>query len=405
MAKYSYIAKDSRGKEFRGIIESGDKEEAKLKLNQLGLYDIFLQDLAKARRFKFSLAFLNFQKTDLALFAHQFSAMISAGLPLVKCLSVLSRDNEDLKFKAILEQVIFDIQNGLSLSSALAKNPKIFSNFFVSLVKSGETAGILPQVLKRIALHLEKESDLKHKVASALSYPVIVGIVAIAVVGFLMVFIIPVFKKVYDGLRVTLPLPTLFLIYISNFMVKYWWVLLLAAIAVFYGFKKLRAKNPRFGFLWDYFKLWIPLFGKLNRKIYTTRFIRTLSAMLSSGVTLGRSLEISDEVLDNRVSSSVIRALQRNINQGKSLTEVLEKQKLFSPLAVQMIATGEQSGTLEEMLNKTADFLDEDIDHAIKRMMVRLEPALTFATAVLVGYIALAIYLPMFDIFRNLGGR
>src|SRR4030043_2326128 len=198
MAKYSYIAKDSRGKEFRGIIESGDKEEAKLKLNQLGLYDIFLQDFDKARRFKFSLAFLNFQKTDLALFAHQFSAMISAGLPLVKCLFVLSRDNEDLKFKAILEQVIFDIQNGLSLSSALAKNPKIFSNFFVSLVKSGETAGILPQVLKRIALHLEKESDLKHKVASALSYPVIVGVVAIAVVGFLMVFIIPVFKKVYD---------------------------------------------------------------------------------------------------------------------------------------------------------------------------------------------------------------
>ena len=405
MAKYSYIAKDSRGKEFRGIIESGDKEEAKLKLNQLGLYDIFLQDVNKARHFKFSLAFLNFQRTDLALFAHQFSAMISAGLPLVKCLSVLSRDNEDLKFKAILEQVIFDIQNGLSLSSALAKNPKIFSNFFVSLVKSGETAGILPQVLKRIALHLEKEADLKHKVVSALSYPVIVGVVAIAVVGFLMVFIIPVFKKVYDGLRVTLPLPTLFLIYISNFMVKYWWVLLLAAIAVFYGFKKLRAKNPRFGFLWDYFKLWIPLFGKLNRKIYTTRFIRTLSAMLSSGVTLGRSLEISDEVLDNRVSSSVIRALQRNINQGKSLTEVLEKQKLFSPLAVQMIATGEQSGTLEEMLNKTADFLDEDIDHAIKRMMVRLEPALTFAMAILVGYIALAIYLPMFDIFRNLGGR
>jgi type IV pilus assembly protein PilC len=405
MPKYSYIAKDSQGKEFRGIIESSDKDQAKVKLNQLGLYDVFLQDIAKAPRFKFSLPLLLPQKVDLALFAHQFSAMIAAGLPLVKCLSVLSRDTEDKILKETIDKVIFDIQNGLNLSSALAKHPKIFSNFFVSLIKAGETAGILPEVLKRIAIHLEKEADIKHKVASAMSYPVIVGFVAVGVVGFLVIFIIPVFKNVYKGLRVNLPLPTLFLIYISNFMIKYWWLLLLLIIAIFYAFKRLKAKNERVSFFLDYFKLWMPIFGKLNRKIYTTRFIRTLSAMLSSGVTLGRSLEITEEVLDNRVSSSVIRALQKNINQGKSLTEVLEKQKLFSPLAVQMIATGEQSGTLEEMLNKTADFLDEDIDHAIKRMMVKLEPALTFAMAILVGYIALAIYLPMFDIFRNLGGR
>jgi type IV pilus assembly protein PilC len=411
MPKYRYVAKDKQGKEFRGIVESKDKDQAQIKLNQLGLYSVFLEEAAAKARFGFLLQFLRafaqikIGKVDLSLFAHQFSAMISAGLPLVKCLSILASDTDNKILKTALDEVIFDVQNGLSLSAALAKHPRIFSNFFVSMIKSGETAGILPGVLKRIAIHLEKETELRQKITSAFAYPIVVAFVAIGAIIFLLIFIIPVFVNVYKGLHVNLPLPTLSLIWLSNIMIRYWWLVFAVIIAIIYGFKRIKEKNKRLSFFLDYFKLWMPIFGKLNRKIYTTRFIRTLGAMLASGVTLSRSLEVADEVLSNRVSSAVIRALQININQGKTLTEILEKQRLFSPLAVQMIATGEQSGTLEEMLNKTADFLDEDIDHIIKRLIIKLEPLLTFLVAILVGYIALAIYLPMFDILHNVGAR
>lgn len=404
MPKYRYIAKDSQAKEFRSIVEAKDKNEAKVKLNQLGLYNVFLEEIALARKFRLPIPARGIKKIDLALFTHQFSAMISAGLPLVKCLSVLSQEIENPNLKSAIDKVIFDIQSGLSLSLALSKHPRIFSNFFVSMVKSGETAGILPEVLKRVAQHLEKEVDLRQKITSAFTYPTIVLFVAGGVVTFLLIFIVPVFQNVYRGLRLNLPLPTLFLIHLSNFMVKYWWLLLVLIVASIFGFKRIKEKNKRASFLLDYFRFWMPIFGKLNRKITTARFSRNLAAMLASGVTLGRSLEVTEEALGNQVSTTLIRALQRNISQGRTLTEVLEKQRLFSPLAVQMIATGEESGTLEQMLNKTADFLDDEIDHIIKRLVTRLEPLLTFVLAVIVGYIALSIYLPMFDIIGRIGG-
>jgi type IV pilus assembly protein PilC len=405
MPKYRYIAKDSQGKEFRGVVESKDKDEAVLKLNQLGLYIIFLEESTFIRKFKLPFPARGIKKIDLALFTRQFSAMISAGLPLVKCLRVLSQEIENPALKSAIDKIIFDIQNGLSLSSALAKHPRIFANFFVSMVKSGETAGILPGVLKRIAVHLEKEVDLRQKIASAFAYPTVVLFVATGVVSFLLIFIVPVFEKVYKGLKLDLPFPTLFLIYLSKFMIKYWWLLLVIIAAVIYGFKRIKEKNKRASFLLDYSKFWMPIFGKLNRKIATSRFSRSLAAMLSSGVTLGRSLEVTEEALDNQVSSLLIRALQKNISQGRTLTEVLQKQRLFSPLAVQMIATGEESGTLGEMLSRTADFLDEEIDYTIKRLITRLEPLLTLILAILVGYIALAIYLPMFDIMRSVSAK
>lgn len=404
MPKYRYIAKDSQGKEFRSIVEAKDKDEAKTKLNQLGLYNVFLEEITLGRKFRLPIPARGIKKIDLALFSHQFSAMISAGLPLVKCLSVLSQEIENPNLKSAIDKVIFDIQSGLSLSTALTRHPHIFSNFFVSMVKSGETAGILPGVLKRVAQHLEKEVDLRQKITSAFTYPTIVLFVAGGVVTFLLIFIVPVFQNVYKSLKLNLPLPTLFLIHLSNFMIKYWWLFLVIIIASIFGFKRIKQKNKRLSFLWDYSKFWMPIFGKLNRKITTARFSRNLAAMLASGVTLGRSLEVTEEALDNQVSTTLIRALQRNISQGRTLTEVLEKQRLFSPLAVQMIATGEESGTLEQMLNKTADFLDEEIDHIIKRLVTRLEPLLTFVLAVIVGYIALSIYLPMFDIIQRIGG-
>jgi len=326
----------------------------------------FLKDSPLFKKLKkIGLSFDRISKVDLAIFAHQFSAMIGAGLPLIKCLLVLSKDTENKKLKKVIEKVVYDIERGLSLSGALEKHPQVFSNFFVNMIRSGETAGILPTVLKRLADHLEKEEDLNQKVVSAFAYPAVVGLVAVVVISFLLIYIVPVFKNIYKTLKINLPLPTLLLINLSNSMVKYAWLYILLIIGIFYGFRRLK-KNKKMVFLLDYFSFFMPVFGRLNRKIATARFTRTLASMLSSGVPLNRSLDASNDVINNSVASAVIRALKNSIGQGRGLNEVLQKQKIFLPMAVQMIATGEESGTLDMMLNKVADFLDEDILLALK---------------------------------------
>ncbi len=338
------------------------------------------------------------------MFTHQFAAMIDAGLPLTKSLSVILNEVENIKLKQVLARIIYDIKSGVSLSDAFAKHPKIFSYFFINMIKSGEAAGILPSVLKRLAQHLDKEQELRQKVSSAFAYPVVVSFVAAAVVFFLLIFIIPVFKNVYKSLRISLPLPTLFLINMSSFMVKYWWILLLLLVASFFIFKKI-SKRKKVIFFIDHFKLFMPVFGKINRKIATARFTRTLASMIAGGVPLIVSLDVSKEAVNNRVALAVIRALKNNVSKGGRLSEILEKQNIFPPLAVQMISTGEESGTLDKMLNKTADFLDEEIDVNLRRLVIKLEPSLTFFLAALVGYIAISIYLPMFDIIRGLSAK
>lgn len=363
----------------------------------------FLKNLTLFKKLKINF-FSKVNKVDLAIFTHQFSAMIEAGLPLSKCLLVLSNETENQALKKVTIQIIYDIKSGTSLSDAFLKHPQVFSNFFINMVKSGEVAGILPAVLKRLSVHLEKEEDLRQKVSSAFAYPAVVGFVALGVIIFLLVFIVPVFGNVYKSLKLSLPMPTQLLIIASNFMVKYAWLLVILGGAVFYICARLM-RNQKAGFLWDHFKFFMPVFGRLNRKVATARFARTLSSMISGGVPLIRSLDISQEAVNNRAAFRVIRALKNSASQGRTLGEVLQKQNIFPPLAVQMITTGEESGTLDAMLNKVADFLDDEIDHNIKRLVTRLEPALTFLLAALVGYIAISIYLPMFDILRSISRK
>lgn len=398
MTHFNYLAQDSQSKQIKGSLEAKDMLEAKAKLRQMNLYIIWIR---RESRFLERFGLARVKNLDLAIFSHQFSVMISSGIPLIRALKALAEETNNKRFRTIINKIRFDVENGVSLSDALLKHPKIFSNFFISLIKTGEAAGILPAVLNKLADYLEKQEDLRRKVVSSFAYPVIVSVVAAAVVSFLLIFIVPVFRSVYKTLKINLPGPTIILITLSNIFVKFWWLIILLIGIIYYVFSRLSHAKV-FGLMIDKLKLQLPLFGQLNRKVSVSRFVRTLSTLIASGVALNQSLNIAKEIVNNRVIVNTIELIQKDINQGASLADSLKIQSIFPPMVVQMISAGEESGKLEMMLDKCADFLDEDIDTLIKSLVVKLEPTLTFALAVLVGFIALAIYLPMFDLIRQI---
>jgi len=398
MANFHYLATDSQNKQLKGALEAKDLLEAKTKLRQLGFYIIWIR---KESNLNLQFSFGRVRNSDLAVFSHQFSVMISSGIPLIRALRALAEETSNAKLRFIIEKVRLDVENGTSLSNAFSKYPEAFSEFFVNLVKSGEAGGILASVLSRLAKHFEKEEDLRRKVTSSLAYPAIVGIFTILVVVFLLIFVVPVFRSVYKSLKVSLPGPTVALVALSDFFVKYWWLILLFMGLAFYFLRKLR-QNAVFGLKLDSLKLRLPLFGQLNRKVAVSRFVRTLSTMIGSGLTLNPSLTIVKDIVGNRVIAHAIEGIQEGINKGIYLSDALKAQAFFPPIAVQMISVGEESGNLNTMLDKCADFLDEDIDTLIKSLVVKLEPTLTFILAVIVGFIALAIYLPVFDLIRQI---
>jgi len=398
MPHFDYLATDEQNKQVKDTIEAEDLLEAKTKLRQLNLYIIWVR---QERKINISFGLDRVKNQDLAVFSHQFSVMISSGIPLLRTLKALAEETTNTRLRAVIEKIKFDVENGASLSNAISKHAQVFSTFFISLVKSGEATGKLSPVLESLANYLESQEDLRRKVSSAFAYPVIVGIVAILVMCFLLIFIVPVFSSVYKTMKITLPGPTLTLIILSNIVIKFWWLILVFISLGFY-FLKASKQNAAFGLVLDGLKLKLPLFGELNRKVAMSRFVRTLSTMVGSGLTLNPSLTIIKEVVGNRVFALGIESIQKDINQGKQISEALKTQKFFPPIVMQMIAVGEESGNLNTMLDKCADFLDKDIDALVKSLVVKLEPTLTFFLAVLVGFIALAIYLPMFDLIRQM---
>ena len=398
MANFSYLAQDSQNKEIRGVLEAKDINEAKAKLRQASLYIIEINPEA---HFRVALGVHRVKNMELSIFSHQFAAMISSGIPMIRTLKTLSEETNNRKFRKIIDKIRVDIENGASLSNAFSRFPGIFSNFFISLIKTGETAGVLPAVLSRLADYLEKEDDLKRKIASSFAYPVIVGIVAMGAVSFLLIFVVPVFSSVYKSLKIGLPGPTVTLIALSNFFIQFWWLILSLAFSIYFALRILK-ENKTFRLAADRLKLIVPVFGQLNRKVATSRFVRTLSTLVGSGVTLSASLTIIKDVVGNRAIARALESVQKDIQQGKPLSESLKRQNYFPPIVVQMLAAGEESGNLNAMLDKCADFLDEDINTLIKNLVVKLEPSLTVVLAILVGFIALAIYLPMFDLIRSI---
>ncbi|MFH1798126.1 MAG: type II secretion system F family protein [Candidatus Omnitrophota bacterium] len=398
MSKYTYVAKNKAGKSYKGSLDAQNEEALRKNLKNMGFYVMSV----KLDREVFSFGPKKVKPADLVVFSRQFSSMIDAGLSLLVCLKALEKQTENIALREVISNVSGDIETGTSLSEAMAKHPEVFSDFFIALVKAGETAGLLNEILGRLADYLEKQDNLRRTVRGAFAYPAIVGTLALLVVSFLVIVVVPIFSSVYARMNLTLPGPTLVLIWISNFVRNFWWLILIVAGGAAFFYSRIK-DNPVFRTKADELKISLPVFGTLVRKAVVTRFIRTFGDMVSSGVPLLESLKIAEKVAANRAVSKVADMMERSVRGGGRISDPLSEQDIFPAMAVQMMVSGEESGKLDFMLKKAADSLDRDVDDTVKRLVIKIEPLMTFFLAVLVGFIAVAIYLPIFDVIRQMG--
>ncbi|PYM53838.1 MAG: pilus assembly protein PilC [Candidatus Rokuibacteriota bacterium] len=331
------------------------------------------------------------------MFSRQFATMIAAGLPLVQCLQTLGVQVERKSFREIIAKVAGDVESGATLSEAMARFPKVFNELYVNLVAVGETGGILDSMLSRLSTYLEKAQALRHRVQMAVIYPALVVLVAFGVVAFLMIFVIPIFASFFGKSGVPLPLPTRIVVGMSNAVAYYWWLILGAVIGIVYGFRAwYGTESGRLTV--DTFALKAPIFGPLMRKIAVARFTRTLSALLGGGVPIIDALRITAKTAGNQVVENAVMEARERVTAGQTLGDRLKDSGVFPPMVVQMVVVGEQTGALDTMLGKVADYYEEEVDVAVAGLTSLLEPILIVFLGVVVGGIVIAIYLPIFQV-------
>jgi type IV pilus assembly protein PilC len=338
----------------------------------------------------------------VAIFTRQFSVMIDAGLPLVQCLEILGAQQENKAFKRALIQIRQDVESGSSLADAMRKHPKVFNDLFTNMVAAGEAGGILDTILQRLAQYIEKAVKLNGQVKSAMIYPVAVISIAVIVVMVILWKVIPVFASLFKGLGAELPLPTKVVIALSNFIADFWWLIGGTIAATIFAVKRYRA-TERGRRVIDAIALKMPIVGMLLRKIAVARFCRTLSTLTSSGVPILDGLMITAKTSGNAIVEDAIMATRKSVEEGKTISEPLGDTDVFPSMVVQMIAVGEQTGALDTMLSKIADFYEEEVDTAVAGLMKLLEPVLIAFLGVAIGGIVIAMYMPMFTLIGQIG--
>lgn len=340
---------------------------------------------------------------DLSVFTRQFATMVNAGLPLVQCLDVLGRQLDKPHFKKVVQTVTSDVEGGSTLAEALEKHPKIFSDLFVNMIAAGEAGGILDVILGRLAVFLEKADALQRKVKGAMTYPTIVLTVAGGACIFMLVFVIPVFAKMFSDFGGVLPAPTRIVMNLSDFLKAYWWALGGGAAILTFIFKRYRATvNGKM--VTDRLALRIPILGTVLRKSAVARFTRTLGTLIGSGVPILQGLEITAKTAGNAVIQKAIQDTAVSISQGDTIALPLKESGVFPPMVVQMISIGEQTGALDEMLSKIADFYDDEVDSAVEALTAAIEPIMIVVMGTMVGGMLVAMYLPMFKMSSVVGG-
>ena len=414
MPAFTFTATASDGKSVTNTSEAVSISELRQRLSQQG-YTVKEIKPAKQKGLKADMsvpmpAFLErFQKvklTELSIFCRQFSTMIDAGVSLVRCLDVLGEQNSSPKLKKIILDLKAEVEAGNMLSKAMSKYPTVFSNLFVGLIRAGEVGGVLEESLQRLSTFLEKDVELRRKVKAALTYPVLVSVVALGIVMFLTIFIVPQFLKMFIDLGLKaedFPAMTMSLKVFSDFMVyKFYYVAMIVA-ALWFACKLFGRTKVGHRFF-DLVKLKIPVFGKLNHKVALARFSRTLATLLSSGVPILQALETVAGTVSNDVLSDAILDARARVREGDTISEPLYKSKMFPPMVIQMISIGQEAGSLDTMLSKIADFYDGEVDAAIASLTAAIEPLLIVFLGVTVGYIVIAMFLPLVGLIQGLSG-
>jgi type IV pilus assembly protein PilC len=338
----------------------------------------------------------------LAVFTRQFSVMIDAGLPLVQCLEILALQQEHKNFQKILLQVRQDVEAGSTLADAMRRHPKAFDNLYVNMIAAGEAGGILDTILQRLSVYIEKAVKLRSQVRSAMIYPVAVIFIAAIVVAVILLKVIPTFAALFTSLGAELPLPTRVVIAASNFLARYFIFVVIAIAAVAYGIRRYY-KTYRGRRVIDGLLLKTPILGMILRKISVARFCRTLATLTSSGVPILESLDITARTAGNAIVEDAILETRKSVEGGKTIVEPLKESNVFPNMVVQMIGVGEQTGALDAMLNKIADFYEDEVDVAVQGLVKLMEPVMIFILGVIIGGIVIAMYLPMFTLINKIG--
>jgi type IV pilus assembly protein PilC len=398
MPTFAYTARAAGGELKSATIDAASRDDVIAQLRRQRLTIVKIED-ESAKKKATSAKRGNVKMRDIVIFTRQFATMINSGLPLVQALDILARQTENKALSGVTRDVVFDVESGNTLADALRKHPKAFSELYVNMVAAGEAGGILDVILLRLATFMEKNDALVRKVKGAMIYPSVIFSVAAIAVTTLLLFVIPVFENMFGSVGLALPLPTRIVIGMSRFLKGYWWALGGAIAGGIFMFKRYYA-TPVGMLKVDRQLLRMPILGDVLRKSAVSRFTRTLGTLISSGVSILDGLEITAKTAGNRVVQDAIMASRASIAGGDTIAAPLQKSNVFPPMVISMIAVGEQTGGLDEMLTKIADFYDEEVDAAVSGLLAALEPLMIVFLGVIVGGMVVAMYLPIFDMIN-----
>lgn len=393
MPNYLYTARTAQGEVRTATIDASSRDAAAAQLKRLRLTVVKLDEVTKRKTSG------KVTMRDIVIFTRQFSTMINSGLPLVQALDILATQSENPVLQEVTREVVFDVESGHTVADALAKHPNAFTDLYVNMVAAGEAGGILDTILLRLATFMEKNDALVRKVKGAMIYPAVILSVAFGAVVILLVVVIPTFQTMFESAGVALPLPTRIVIAMSEFLQRFWWVVI-AVVAAFVVSLQRYYKTPDGHLVIDRILINAPVLGDMLRKSAVSRFTRTLGTLISSGVSILDGLEITAKTAGNRVVSDAIMDSRASIAGGDTIAAPLAKSQVFPPMVISMISVGEQTGGLDEMLGKIADFYDEEVDAAVSGLLSLLEPVMVVFLGVVVGGMVVAMYLPIFDMIN-----
>jgi type IV pilus assembly protein PilC len=399
--QFQYQVRDRAGKTINGALEAPNEQAVAAKLRQMGYAPVSItpvKDSALSKELSIPGFGPKVKTEDLAVFSRQFATMINSGVSLIRSLNILAEQTENPKLADTVRLIRDDVEEGTSLSEAVGKFDEIFPKLYVAMVRAGETAGMLDQVLMRVADTMEKDVALKRKIKSALTYPVVVLIMALILCGVMLIFIVPTFVGLFESLGGELPLPTRVMLFASGILRSYWYVILFVPFAVMAGFKQAR-KREDVRFQLDRLKLKLPVFGNLFHKLALSRFSRNLGTLLRAGVPILTALEITADTVNNGVIGNATNDVKMSVKEGESVAAPLAQHAVFPPMVVQMLAVGEETGAMDEMLMKISDFYDDEVTAATESLTAMLEPLMIGVLGGIVGAMVISLYLPMFKIF------
>jgi len=402
MPVFTFTAKDAAGKKMSGERVAENKQTLQAQLRRERMSEMTIKEKGK----EFAMPTFGSGKVpvkDVAIFFRQFSVMIDAGLPLVQCLEILAANQENVSFQKALTRVRTTVEGGATLANAMRGEPKVFDDLTTNMIEAGETGGILDTILQRLAAYVEKAVKLKAAVKSALIYPVSVISIAVIIVGCLLKFVVPIFVNLFASLQVDLPLPTRIVMWLSYAVGHFWWVVGLALIGLVFGVKMMQ-KDPKGRYIWDSMLLKLPVFGMVLRKIAVARFTRTLGTLLTSGVSILEALNITARTSGNAVLEQALFKVRKAIEEGRTIVDPLRESGVFPNMVTQMIGVGEATGAMDAMLQKIADFYEDEVDAATKDMLTLLEPIMIAFLGVAVGGIVISLYMPLFSMIAKLSG-